>query len=879
MSYQITTKDGITVRNIPDDVAPDSPELRQKVASIRSGQQEQAMFSPPQAGPVAEPPPQIAPQPAAETTAGGIGGALTRGLGPAAAATTLGAGIGSIVPGIGTVIGGAAGLGAYGLTELLGPYIVAGANRLLGTKFDEPTKAVEHILTTAGVEKPDTPLERIVQSGSSQAAGAAGLAALGSTVVRTAAGPVTRAVGSALAAEAPAQLVSGATSGAAQQGAAELGAGPLGQAAAGFAGGLAGYKVAAPRAPIAPKVEAPATAEEVGQLARLAASAGPDSKAAQKLAGAVGGIDEQAVQSYEALGMTPYLQADHVSTNQSFRELSQLVKSRPGSVGHARDLAAVSELAKRADETIAKLGGARDISHISDEVKTQLRTTQQQLEQKADDLYGRLRQAIPSKAEAPADSVLSFIRGRADELGGESNLSGPERMVLRKLSPREGKQPTYALLDDVRRDLTAARLKRQGPFKDAESGLVKKLESELMTDQRAVVDRYGQGQLFDEARQTVAVRKGLEDDLSALFGRQLDENFVSKLSTAVGALPAGDSAKLTKLIETVPKELRQRVVASGLSAAFNRSARDGQLSLKHYNQWFEGLIRNRQAKAVLFSHLPDGAATGLEHLYNVSKALDRSVSLYSHTGKSLFETVVGKGRVVERLIDATKAGAKEAFVAGAIGTPLGAGAPAAGVAFLRKAVTHFVSAKKDARDAIDQLISSDDFLRFVRAGQPDVEKLARSPALSAFFRRIRQPLSPEQRARWLLDSMQSEPPSQEQPAEWKPNFGPNDLKPTGQRAADGRPILRNKDGSVSTEFTVTVEDDRLNGGRPTVIPTIYDGREVSPDRAIQIVAANGGKDPDTGIYQPGFGSIDEADRFAQRRHNSNGNWWRTQEQP
>lgn len=37
MPYSITTKDGITIDNIPDDVPPDSPELKARVASIRAG--------------------------------------------------------------------------------------------------------------------------------------------------------------------------------------------------------------------------------------------------------------------------------------------------------------------------------------------------------------------------------------------------------------------------------------------------------------------------------------------------------------------------------------------------------------------------------------------------------------------------------------------------------------------------------------------------------------------------------------------------------------------------------------------------------------------------------------------------------------------------
>ena len=37
MPYSITTKDGITINNIPDDVAPDSPDLKARVAEIRAG--------------------------------------------------------------------------------------------------------------------------------------------------------------------------------------------------------------------------------------------------------------------------------------------------------------------------------------------------------------------------------------------------------------------------------------------------------------------------------------------------------------------------------------------------------------------------------------------------------------------------------------------------------------------------------------------------------------------------------------------------------------------------------------------------------------------------------------------------------------------------
>ena len=67
MAYSITTKDGITVDNIPDDVPPDSPQLKARVAAIRAGQQ-------PAAAPTAAAPaPATAPAPAPTSEPGFFG--------------------------------------------------------------------------------------------------------------------------------------------------------------------------------------------------------------------------------------------------------------------------------------------------------------------------------------------------------------------------------------------------------------------------------------------------------------------------------------------------------------------------------------------------------------------------------------------------------------------------------------------------------------------------------------------------------------------------------------------------------------------------------------------------------------------------------------
>src|SRR5262245_45049566 len=55
MPYEIETKDGIVIRNIPDEIKPDSPELRQRVQQVRTAN------APQHRGPV---PNDLAPMPA-----------------------------------------------------------------------------------------------------------------------------------------------------------------------------------------------------------------------------------------------------------------------------------------------------------------------------------------------------------------------------------------------------------------------------------------------------------------------------------------------------------------------------------------------------------------------------------------------------------------------------------------------------------------------------------------------------------------------------------------------------------------------------------------------------------------------------------------------
>lgn len=56
---------------------------------------------------------------------------------------------------------------------------------------------------------------------------------------------------------------------------------------------------------------------------------------------------------------------------------------------------------------------------------------------------------------------------------------------------------------------------------------------------------------------------------------------------------------------------------------------------------------------------------------------------------------------------------------------------------------------------------------------------------------------------------------------------------------DGLPARQNADGSYSTEVSITVTDPRLNGGRPTNIPSLWGGQELDEDSAVQAALGSG----------------------------------------
>ena len=375
-------------------------------------------------------------------------------------------------------------------------------------------------------------------------------------------------------------------------------------------------------------------------------------------------------------------------------------------------------------------------------IRGQLDTTVNNLSKQADSAYDALRQKVPLQTRGDAANVLDFLSKRADDLDGAENLSSLEKMVRNKLTPKPitdeagnvigTRQPTYALIDDVRRDVGAAS-RQSGPFADADTGLAKKLYELIDTDQFSIAQAVGQGESYRLAKSLVNMRKGFEDDMVALFGKQLDQSLVGKLESATMSLSKGDAEKLSKILTAIPKDSRQMVVASALNTAFGKATQNGKLNFNTYAKWYEGLLQNKQAYAALMTNLPQSARKQLSDLYRVSSNASKATRERITTGR--IQAVQQELQGADNLLANIYGVAKRA----AIGLPIEAattavGLPGAGIASgITAALT---KGKPNTLKAADELLASPEFQKLVIESSNPSNKALRATAKSRSFKKF-----------------------------------------------------------------------------------------------------------------------------------------------
>lgn len=417
--------------------------------------------------------------------------------------------------------------------------------------------------------------------------------------------------------------------------------------------------------------------------------------------------NQSTIDAAKRLGMEEQLLPSHFSKNPTYRAIEQGLKSVPASQLAAQEHVAINTLAQKADDLIEVAGGTSNKVGLSDKFKTESIKAIDDLTKKSDAIYGEISSKIPARAPSVATNTISMLKSKAKDLGGVENLSPAEKMIFSKLG-KKGTTPTYALLDNTRKQIGAAISKNEGPFKDQTSAELKQLYGAITDDQKVVAAAHGMGDKWDVAKGLVSQRKQLEDHMVTALGKDLGGTFTSRLSPAIQGLRKGNVKQFNTLIAATPPHMRQEVVASALNDAFTLGSRkEQQLNIPGFVDWYSGAKRSGALPAVT-KHLPAEAAKRLDDIYAVANGIRVAKSSEISTGRiqSLLDQFDKDGGMISKVYNIGKK------AAAAEGVTSSLGAPGIGTASV---IASTLAGKKTARTvAADQLIASSKFRNAAR---------------------------------------------------------------------------------------------------------------------------------------------------------------------
>ena len=698
------------------------------------------------------------------TTEAGMAGAITRGAAPTAAYATAGALIGAPFgqPVMGAKFG--AGVPAYG------DMMVNALNSILKTHYTTPSDAITHLLDKSGVEEPRSHAEKIAYQfarGGSEALGAATSAGVAGESAYLANSPVAKGFMAALGKAPEEQAVAGGL----LQGGAE---------AVKEGGGNLPAQIAIPAATVAGlsglKALIPAARKTLEGIAPAVISAMEGDKAASQALASAAAPNPRLSQAAEELGLQN-LPPELLTKNPQYQGMSQAVQSVPGSMTGTRQREALQRIGERSQEVIKELGGTTDFSLVNDRLRSAMSNAQKALDDHTNLLYQLKREKFPIETPTPAKNALAAINEKlARNENDVSVLSPIEKRIYEMLRPKmrgtatKITQPTSELFEMVKREVGDA-TSRTGPWKDSVSGEAKKYYALLSQDEEAALKNLGAEDLAEMAREGYKSRIALENQITALYGDEVDKSITTALKSSITGLSGGDADKFRRLIENVPKSLREEVAVSGLTAAFGKAANNSELNFNTYSKWYEGLKKNKAAYNALVSNLPKGATEQMENLYLISKNVNNALQKSVRTG-----LITEAMKAPESLMSKVKDVAKRAAIGAAVGAPVaGVGhylgihpiANELGFALTAATMGSLSKPKGAILQRADEFLMSPDFQKLVAASAEDPErfkKVAQIVQNSSNFKKFADAagLSMAQRTAFFSDILNPQQPPQDQ---------------------------------------------------------------------------------------------------------------------
>ena len=739
MAYSITTKDGITINNIPDDVAPDSPELKERVARIRAGGGAAALEAP-----------------TTEKKDLGFFGSIAESVTGRERTTPQ-----------------TQALPDWATMPELNSFSVSSLKTGLGTLLSNPQETVQVIQANfPGVKvRQDEKGNYLLQSSidGKEYAIKPGFQlsdiprAAGAALAFTPAGRATTIPG-AVAAGAGTQAVIEATQ------AATGGKFDTGEVVtAGITGGavpavtktvqaVRGARAAKPPA-AAPVVDA---AAEVGELTRKASGKGVGSGAARIKLAEMSQVNPEAKAAADRLGLE--LPFDVFSDNPQVRAAVGLTRSVAGSEAEAAWRTTVTNAIDKADDAIkqfdaAFVEGTVSPATVSEKVRTSLTNTRSALNAEATKLYDEVNAAVPKTAPISFPKLKETLDTIVSEVG-EDGLSTQEKRLMKMI---ESEGNTYGRLLREKNLIGQAVAGKESPYGNMEAGALKRLYAALSEDQLTNVSGLAGEDMRTKLRAAnliYAKERALGNRIVNAFGEELEGSIATKMRTAITGAAKGDVKEFNKLLKVVPEDLRKETLATAL-ASVTRSARGaerGGFGFSEYAKIYQGLRANPQVYKTFVDTLGKDSAAVLRDLYEVSKRITEARANVLTTGRAnqaMVESLKAES-LVGKIMESTLAKGVVTGVSAMGGGPMAA----AGASVVTNALTQ---GNKDAVKAAGKMFASEEFQKLAMEAATQAEpskaalrKLAMSKAFKEYADVIKMPKELSRREQWLLNAMQTQ---------------------------------------------------------------------------------------------------------------------------
>lgn len=372
--------------------------------------------------------------------------------------------------------------------------------------------------------------------------------------------------------------------------------------------------------------------------------------------------DPEILQSAKNLGVD--LNPSHYSTNQKFIEMEQALKSNPQSDLSLIEQQAILKTGQEADNFIKELGGDVDKSLLDENVRNEISETVAKLEKDASIAYNKVNEVIPKEIKVNPEASKLYIQKRLTDLGGDKALLNSSEKEILRLSKMKN-NPTYGALDQVRRNVGEAQSKQSGPFRNDEEAILKQVYGALSEDQQGIADALNVGADYAAGRKLVSTRKDLEAEALKLFGRDMRGSLIPKIKAAAAKLEKGDVSTFRNLMNDLPPGKRQEAAATMLNEFFTSGSRKGRAIGGGFASAFEALNRSPGAKKIIFDNLPPGAQKKFDDLGRVATGLFKAKAFenVSRTGRSII-AAFQDGSIPSALINSEKSRIGARFVPG-----------------------------------------------------------------------------------------------------------------------------------------------------------------------------------------------------------------------